>query len=205
MNKCPVCQSEYAEGTVICGKCDKEVLSNEANAEMSWYYAEYGKSVGPVSANDLQEMYESEILSLSSRVWKAGMQDWVELRQTNIIDRGNTPPPLAGNDINNTYAWAIAIVPIVLGFITNRITNELSIVGFAISLVTIVLWILDKAALKKAGYKTSGWMFTILLVTPLYLFLRAKRTGKEYGYAICWCILFVFNVLITVAIDFSSL
>jgi len=182
-----------------------EKISNKERSEIIWYYAANGKRMGPVSPNDLQKMYKSEMLSSSSKVWKSGMPDWVELGQTNVIDIENTPPPLVGNDINNTYAWALAIVPIVLAFITNQITKDISLLTLVILLLTVMIWILDKAALKKAGYKSSGWMYTVLLLTPLYLFIRAHRTGKKYGYAICWCVLFAFYIIIIFAISLASI
>jgi len=188
----------------------EDKILNKERSEMIWYYATNGNRIGPVSPNDLQDMYKSETLSSNSKVWKLGMPDWVELSQANVIDMENTPPPLVGSDINNIYAWALAIVPIVLASITigllrNQITNDISLSTIVIALLTVVLWILDKAALKKAGYKSSGWMYTVLLLTPLYLFIRAHRTGKKYGYAICWCVLFAFLIIVANVVNLHFL
>lgn len=43
---------------------------------MQWFYACNGQQAGPVSEAELDELVRSEVVSLTTLVWKAGMKDW---------------------------------------------------------------------------------------------------------------------------------
>lgn len=47
--------------------------------EAKWYFAESGKSVGPVTAAQIREQIQAD-LNLSLFVWTAGMAEWTEAR-----------------------------------------------------------------------------------------------------------------------------
>lgn len=116
-----------------------------------------------------------------------------------------TPPPAAESNLNNTYAWVLAIAPIVLTFIAYRLAIYWAIVAIVIGIITIALWFFDKAAIEKAGYKSENWVYIGLLLLPVYLFFRANKTEKKYGYAICCCALLLINSISNTVINLASL
>lgn len=46
-----------------------------------WYYVEGSERRGPVEEKDLKELFESEILNVSSLVWCKGMQNWQKVEE----------------------------------------------------------------------------------------------------------------------------
>ena len=98
--------------------------------------------------------------------------------------------------INNTYVWALAIIPITVNCI-------LSLLGFPALLnigITFLLntlfCSLDKEELKKFGYSNNTWFVLGLTLIPVYLFIRASKVDQKYGYAITHCCLFAFIFLL---------
>jgi len=85
------------------------------------------------------------------------------------------------------WAWTLACIP-VLNFAD---------VGWIICIIlNTVFAILDINELKKKGHNPSGWIWLGLFLIPVYLFIRASKTNKKYGYAITWCVLFVLSCLL---------
>jgi uncharacterized RDD family membrane protein YckC len=46
---------------------------------MSWYYALDGEKVGPISKTDLQNLVRSKQINARTKVWRPGLENWVEL------------------------------------------------------------------------------------------------------------------------------
>jgi hypothetical protein len=98
---------------------------------------------------------------------------------------------------SDKWAWTLACVPI-LGMILVSIIDTGSELGEIVIFVilNIIFCTLDIKELEKKGYSPEGWVWLGLLLVPVYLFVRASRTGKKYGYAITWCVLFVLSCMI---------
>lgn len=58
---------------------------------MQWYYAQQGKSIGPVTEDDFQKLVASGNITPQTLVWHEGMPEWV--KQSTI----NQPPPALPN------------------------------------------------------------------------------------------------------------
>lgn len=43
-----------------------------------WYYAQYGKSIGPISEIRLQELVQEGIITNQTYVWTEGFKDWIQ-------------------------------------------------------------------------------------------------------------------------------
>jgi hypothetical protein len=56
--------------------------------------------------------------------------------------------------------------------------------------------LLDVSELKAKGRDPEGWMWLGLLFVPVYMFIRAAKIGKKYGYAITWCVAFALYLII---------
>jgi hypothetical protein len=55
----------------------------EANQEqypMEWFYRLNGKETGPISANDLKQLYTAKTITAKTRVRRGDMPDWQPLR-----------------------------------------------------------------------------------------------------------------------------
>jgi hypothetical protein len=63
--------------------------------------------------------------------------------------------------------------------------------GFLIFFILNATFVaLDINELKNKAFAPEGWIWFGFLLVPIYLFIRASKTNKKYGYAITWCILF---------------
>lgn len=59
-----------------------------------------------------------------------------------------------------------------------------------------IFFILDKKELESKGNQPENWIWLGLFLVPVYLFMRASKVGKKYGYAITWCGLFLLSLLV---------
>jgi hypothetical protein len=51
--------------------------SDAGQFAVSWYFADGGKPVGPISIDDLKNMWKEARLQPDSLVWQEGMREWV--------------------------------------------------------------------------------------------------------------------------------
>ena len=170
-----------------------EVMS-ENNEAKEWYYAMNGERIGAISKSELLNLYKNEKIFIGTKVWKSGMADWVELGQTDLIEKSNLPPPLKGTDINNTLVWILAFVPIIGTVLEYLISGAIGATSGSLWVVSVILncilCITDKRKLKKAGYNTKQLMLWAIFLVPIYLFRRAYLLKQKNVYAIVWCVTF---------------
>ncbi|MNN23336.1 hypothetical protein D3C81_1367310 [compost metagenome] len=89
-----------------------DISLSDQNVE-EWYYALNGERHGPISRLELLNLYQSEKIFLGTKVWKSGMSEWADVSHTDLIDISIEPPPLKGEDVNNTLVWVLAFTPII--------------------------------------------------------------------------------------------
>jgi len=88
-------------------------------------------------------------------------------------------------------AWQLAVVPLsvnlllssFLGYIYSG--NLSTIIIIALNIIFIAF---DSNQFRKAGQKVELWLWMELVLVPVYLFVRASRVDRKYGYAIAWCV-----------------
>jgi len=114
--------------------------------------------------------------------------------------------PECGAGVSDRWVWITACLPapsiifslfIFIGFFTGSnivLYSELVVVSISVLLclvtcLSVIFIILDMLELKKIGVKPDVWMWLGLLIPPFYLFCRAGKTNRKYGYAITWCVL----------------
>lgn len=51
-----------------------------------WYYAQYGKAIGPISKKRLKELIQEGLITDQTYVWYDGLEDWVHLAQVYLED-----------------------------------------------------------------------------------------------------------------------
>jgi hypothetical protein len=116
----------------------------------------------------------------------------------NIFGDHIGPPDFS--NLSNKWAWTLACVPI-FGMILSAIIAH---IGYNSELLSVVIFIvlnitfitLDIKELEKNAFKPDGWLWLGVLLVPVYLFVRASKTNKKYGYAITWCVLFVLSSIL---------
>ena len=123
---------------------------------------------------------------------------------------------LTYKNLSNKWVWMLTIIPTVIllivpifGIYPNldykySVTNNhlyyeyiwYPVIFLCISLiVTAILVFIDSRELKRNGI-IGNWWITGFLLIPVYLFLRASKTNKNYYYTICWFVLFLFYLFI---------
>jgi hypothetical protein len=100
--------------------------------------------------------------------------------------------------LSDTWVWVLACIPII-GWILEIIVfvaiGPSEWFGFFIFFALNTTFILlDKSELEKRGYIFDGVFWLGLALVPVYMFVRAARTNRNYAYAIVWCVLFVVYV-----------
>ena len=65
----------------------KEYVPVETDLNKNWYYVENNESKGPFSKEQMLEFIEKNILTGNSFVWKTGMEDWVRLKNTELVQK----------------------------------------------------------------------------------------------------------------------
>jgi hypothetical protein len=185
-----------------------------SSIEKKWFYENGGRREGPVAESAVIEMIQTGKISYGSLVWEKGFQNWQQVENTelSVYLREVSPPPLSGEQVNNTFAWILAFAPligsIIQGFIVGikyaDIIEKLSpmqIMSYSENywyvtlLLNIALSFLDERALAKSGHNTAkfkGWVWLV----PVYLYQRAKNLKQSNAYFIVWCVCFAFWLLL---------
>jgi hypothetical protein len=117
------------------------------------------------------------------------------------LQSGQNPSTSNNPSISDKWVWTLACIPI-LGmlleqFIFGFVGYSSEWMGFLIFLVLNCTFVtLDINELKNKAFNPEGWIWLGFLLVPIYLFIRASKTNKKYGYAILWCVLFVLSLLL---------
>lgn len=204
---------------------DQRIFSTEAmgseppplNIE-GWYYSVGGERKGPVSEGAIQQMLDhKELNPNSTQVWRKGMREWAPLRNSDLgkfVD--SEPPPISGDQINNSLVWIVAVLPLVFGLIEAYLaTRPEAILARRLSMIAgsgvsfresgipwqittavnsgLCLW--DERRLNKAGHSHKWMTISAILFVPVYLFLRAKQLRQRPTYAITWIVMLVLAIV----------
>src|SRR4029077_9752770 len=98
-----------------------------------WFYTHRGNRVGPVSESQIKLLLSGGQLDGDVQVWRRGMKDWVSVRDSELSDQiQDSPPPLAGGLISNTWVWIIAFLLLVFALADAKI-EEMKLQNLAAS------------------------------------------------------------------------
>ena len=103
----------------------------EETPSNGWYLNENGKITGPWSKSDIEAKEKSQKIDGNTSVWHEGFPQWKPLAACGL---SSNPPPLSGNEIDNTIfgflafspIWITVIWRILNGFIQVSIVEKIS-------------------------------------------------------------------------------
>lgn len=174
---------------------------SQETTEKNWFYEEKGQRKGPVSEAQMVQFIKASVISHDTSVWKQGFPGWLKIENTDLRAHIDTtvPPPLSGEDVNNTLVWVLAFAPLIGHILElfvagamnngNELRAQAAMMNNKYIFITIGLYIalsfFDEKHLKNAGHNTSkfkGWTWLV----PVYLYKRAKATQQNMAYLIVW-------------------
>jgi len=190
--------------------------AEQTNAsEEEWHYRFRGETKGPVTREALKKMIADRIITPDTMVWCSEKgPDWRALKDTDLLngtDRGSAiakgplPPPPPLKTLNNGSAWSLALLPIipirliVAGLFPSLTQGGQS--GVAIIVywaITLLIVILDLRNIHRSGRSISRLSILYALVlTPLYLFKRARAVGESFLKLWVWWAAFALSFLLS--------
>lgn len=119
----------------------------------------------------------------------------------NIPQKSSETPPLStAMQISDKWAWLLATIPLSVSLVlTVAMPAQTTIIGIIVLILNIIFVSLDDNYLKKKDIQTKSWMWTGIILVPVYLFMRAGKTNKHFGPGIVWCVLCGIDMIISVA------
>lgn len=99
MKKCQVCGYENNDDSVYCMRCGKPLPESDQKKK-EWFYVKDDKAHGPVSIEELKNLLDKNDLSLSSLIWKNGLDKWVHYYDSELFEY-----PEIKLDENNNKEW----------------------------------------------------------------------------------------------------
>jgi hypothetical protein len=122
-----------------------------------------------------------------------------QIISTFSLDSSNQKPAVSElevQELSDKWVWLYSVTPIlatILGFAG----DGMKVVSICFSLAIIILLMtLDVRELKRRGFNLGVWFWLCYILPPIYLFVRAARTNKKYGYAITYWILYILSVVV---------
>ncbi|RXG84844.1 DUF4339 domain-containing protein [Bradyrhizobium zhanjiangense] len=87
-------------------------------APNEWYYVVNGARRGPMTADTMKDLLNSNQIAADTQVWRKGMPEWKPLRESNLGDLVPAEAPaISSKHIGNGYVWTLALLPLVIGVI----------------------------------------------------------------------------------------
>lgn len=160
----------------------------------NWHYNAGGVSTGPVSLDDLIGLYKTGKINENTLVWnaeKAG--EWAKYRSYPELNDTAAPPPLPATAINDTWIWIIAFAPLI-GLLIESIYASNAGSFLDDKVILIAYWVayvflasLDLGAIRKSGRRQQvGSIGPLILLVPVYIFMRSRRLEKPQYPLLVW-------------------
>jgi hypothetical protein len=163
----------------------------------TWHYVEGGAQVGPLTLDEVKGAISAGKITPSTKVWP-GEGDWTHASETLLseffsVREPTTPPPLAGEDIDNKFMWILVAVPII-GAIIDLIAGTVLFLPSIIA--NIALCMLDEKKLKAAGHAAPvHWS---VFIVPIYIWKRATLLNHKKHYFGAWVAAFVLSIFLDI-------
>lgn len=195
---CNRCGNEIPDGAKYCTKCGNKVYPSESdNTYDEWFYISNNVRSGPYQLEVMINFVQTGQITKETLVWKKGVYNWLPASQTELEQvLRNTVPPMPKDIVSNKFAWSLATVPILLSWFVEMLGFPFWVITISTIALNIIFLMLDSDELNKSGINVNSWMWMGVVLVPAYLFVRASKTNKQYGYAITWCIMFILDLLI---------
>ena len=206
---CPYCGKELKTEGSFCPYCGRALDDEDDKGQKDgcrsgenrqWFYVCGSDRTGPVSLEEIKQLIGKGYIKRDTCVWNNSMGDWKEAgRVTELYEEfGAIAPSIPMKSVSSAYAWALATIPLLASYNACMLTsNEYIITAIAVGL-NILFFALDCREINKSGDDPGNWIWTGLFLVPVYLFIRGKKMGRQYGYGVTWCILFVLTNVVFV-------
>ncbi len=195
---------EHENTTAAAGRNEQEAGGQTGESEHSpgWYIMQGVSRTGPFSLGQAIAIFKAKGLRPDTMVWTPGFDEWRMAKDTAIAAHMRSYAPLP--PLSNIIIWLAALSPILGMFIASYIfsvtydqqemqtyTHEQMLdVMLKLALIRVsfqtLMGAVDIYLLKKAGYQVFGMVVWMLLLFPVYLFLRAKKLGQKQTYLLVW-------------------
>lgn len=201
MWKC-TCGNNLTDNVNYCTNCGApKPVKKEENDNGNWFYVNQKKRIGPFPSEIIVKKIENGEIQPDTLVWQSGFFDWKKAKDTTLNQHFSLIlPPLPKETISDKWAWCLATIPLFVDMILNCLLSGEGI--FYVSLFTI--WILnctflylDKNELEKAGINMNHYIWLWFVLIPLYMFIRANKTNRNFGPPILWCVLFLLSTVLS--------
>lgn len=170
----------------------------DAGAESSnqWHYISGGSSSEPASKEKILDLITAGDLTTSSKVWSNHLTEWTKISdipELLKLSSNGAPPALDAKDMKNFWFYALIVAPMIVSFILLVITESTEIMKgeydfFAFMVVNTLLATADQTAMRRAGQSTKakGLLIWALILIPVYVWMRARRTGMSAWPLVLW-------------------
>lgn len=153
---------------------------------------------GPFSSEQIIQMYNNCVINDNTYVICQGMSQWIHFKNSELAGiTNNGIPEIPLSCAKNTWAWALSgalgIYTILLFSLPMIYTNVLI---WGIIILNIVFICLDIGEIQKVRKNAGAWVIWGFLLIPVYLFIRANKVDKKYGYAIAYTVIYSMFVLL---------
>jgi len=189
---------------------------NDGTEESEWFYVDKGTRTGPLTATAIARLLKKNAVDTDTQVWRKGLKEWVSLKDSELAVLMTTePPPIAGEHIRNGIVWVVALLPLARGLFELYLAQlpdvdylkgiEFGVVLFFpqrevpwwfVFLGNSALCIWDECRLTKAGHNTAWTTVSAIFLTPVYLFVRAKKLKQWPTYAVAWLLAFFVQIIL---------
>lgn len=160
--------------------------------EANWFYEKDRQRLGPVSEGEIRNFIRSGTLNGDNLVWTDSFgADWRAIRFTDLMEKTSGPPPLPTTHVDNTFAWVLAMVPLI-GVVIELIVSQRTVIpvwaiiaGYAITYLILVQ--IDVRRIKSSGNAVDTTPFeNWWLLVPVYLYKRATALKHARTYFWAW-------------------
>lgn len=98
--------------------------------------------------------------------------------------------------MDNTFGWALVAVPAVYALAAVSFGATFAVLAGAV--LNAVFAVQDEKRVQAAGYAYVGALWALIFV-PVYLVLRARRTGN-WAIFLAWCLTFLALVAVVAVV-----
>jgi len=155
----------------------------------AWYYVSEGARFGPVDEAVLADLIREGRVVPETLVWTEGAS-WASARSSSVgylFQHGpDAPPPIPPAAVDNRLAWALALTPVLFGFVDYALRRDAnsawaSWIWFATNVIFVTA---DTWRLRVGGHAApSNWW---ALLVPVYLVQRSRKLGHRFVIPAIW-------------------
>ncbi len=198
---CKNCGMQLTDNTAFCPQCGTktDVNNYQSGILAEWFYFNGVDKTGPFTQNQIVNMISAGTIVKETLVWKNGLTSWTPAGNTELAACfGHTAAIISAGSITEKWVWALATIPLLVDLLIAIAVPEMNFYVQCIILCVIncIFITQDVSELKNNGYKVDDWLWLGIVLVPVYLYVRASKTTKNYIPFAVWCGIFVFSLLL---------